>query len=620
MDFFAHQEAARRSTKRFLALYALGIVAIVVAVYGAAALAFVIAEEYDVHQGRLFLLTATATLTVIGAGALYRMLELRRGGPAVAELLGGRAVPLRPTEPKHALLRNLVEEMAIAAGTPVPAIYVLERERGINAFAAGWTPDDAAIAVTRGCLDSLQRDELQGVVAHEFGHIFHGDIRLNIRLMGALAGMVWLFTVGRGLVRVAFSGGSDGKGGRHIGMPLTVFGVLLLLIGGIGVVCARLLQACISRQREFLADASAVQYTRNPLGIGMALARIGDRSARIWHVRCDEANHMMLADGVGSWFASHPPIGARIARVLPGFAAESKDRLSLQLDVAALAPQVAPAGAVRRNDPAALIAAFGAPLQIDLVAARAWLADAPLALAQAVHDPKLARALLCALLLDDDPARRAVQMEWLPQDAELRHDAQSLRLPLRDLGQEARLPLLRLTLPTLSALPDQERETLRAHLRALARADGKVAPYEWALLRLADRALQPGATGFARRQLVRATPLAAHANAVATVLSVLSRAASAYDDRRAGRAFERARAALGVLPQLQLRPAEACTLAAIEQAIDELATIAPISQRHLLAACIEAVADDGVLHPAETELLRAFAAIWDCNLPFAVLK
>ena len=150
----------------------------------------------------LFLLTAIATLTVIGAGALFRTLELRRGGPAVAELLGGRAVPLRPTDAKDALLRNLVEEMAIAAGTPVPAVYVLERERGINAFAAGWTPDDAAIAVTRGCLDSLQRDELQGVVAHEFGHIFHGDIRLNIRLMGALAGMVWLFTVGRGLLRV----------------------------------------------------------------------------------------------------------------------------------------------------------------------------------------------------------------------------------------------------------------------------------------------------------------------------------------------------------------------------------------------------------------------------------
>lgn len=620
MDFFAHQEAARRSTRRLVVLYVVAVLAIVACVDLAAAFVFSLGAKGERGDVAAYAFAALGALAVIGIGAAIRTHELRRGGPAVAELLGGRRIPLQPHDPKERMLRNLVEEMAIAAGTSAPAIYVLDDEPGLNAFAAGWTPDDAAIAVTRGCLATLDRDELQGVVAHEFSHVFHGDMRLNIRLMGTLAGIVFLATIGRALVRIG--GRSGARSRKSNGGGFVVFGALLVAIGWIGVLFARLIQAAISRQREFLADASAVQYTRNPLGIGMALARIGDQSAHLDHPRTEEASHMLFADGVrrlvGGMFASHPPIAERIARVLPGFAASRRRDDSLQSGVAALAPQRPAADRVGRSGRDALVAAFGDMQSADVEAARTLLAALPLTLLQAAHEPASAKSLACALLLDDDAVRRAAQMAMLPPDPQLRHDAQSLRLTLRDADRAARLPLLTLALPALGELPHADRAPLRSALRALAAADGAVTPFEWALLRLAERALAPAAGDRVRRAPARFVPLAARADAAAAVLSVLARAAHGAGEETAVAAFARGRRQLGDLPAVSLLPAAGCSLAALGEAVDALADIAPACRRRLLAGCIEAVLHDGVLQAAEADLLRALAALWDCPLPLAV--
>jgi Zn-dependent protease with chaperone function len=619
MDFFAHQDAARRATKRLVLLFALAVLGMTACVHFVAIFVFGLADDAEAPHAKVFAFAAGGTLAVVGLGALARIAELRRGGGAVARMLGGREVDLDPADPKERLLRNLVEEMAIASGTPTPSVYVLDDERGLNAFAAGWTPDDAAIAVTRGLLDELDRDELQGVVAHEFSHVFHGDMRLNIRLMGALAGILCLVTIGRAMMRV--------RGGRkNEGAGIAALGVALCVIGWLGVLFARLIQSAISRQREFLADASAVQYTRNPRGIGMALARIGGLGAKVEHARAEEASHMLFADGMsrffGGLFASHPPIRARIERVLPGFLAQTKTRGSLAAAVAATPTpdRAAPATGVHHAGAAGLLAAVGDPQPADVDAARALLASLPMALATAAHEPRAARALACALLLDDDDAIRQEQVQRLaPADAALRHDAQALRRDVATLGHGARLPLLELATPALRRLPAAERAQLGPTLRALAEADGDVAPFEWALLRLAERALAPDGAP-ARRPHGRPVALFARADAATTLLSVLAHAGAAGDALVAADAFQRGAQALGAPRPLRLRPRAECTIAALDAAVDELGDVSPLGRKNLLAACAATAAADFVLSADETDLLRALASVWDCPMPLAVAR
>src|SRR5262245_42358863 len=343
------------------------------------------ARGADGHGAIVFAVVAASTLAIIGCAMLFKTSQLRSGGGTVARLLGGKPVPLDPTDPRERQLRNVVEEMAIASGIPVPEIYVLDGEPGINAFAAGWSTTDAAVAVTRGCLESLDRDELQGVIAHEFSHVFHGDMRLNIRLMGVLFGIVCLATIGRILVRAMPRGGSGrGKGGAA---GIAMFGLALIVIGSLGVLFSRLIQAAVSRQREFLADASAVQYTRNPRGIGMALAKIGGLAsglgARLQTPHAEEASHMLFADGMrrffGGGFATHPPIEQRVERVLPGFQRMLASSGSMEAAVAATPPPPVVVG-VPQKQPAAravsgiasatLVQSIGAPQAHHVDAAR----------------------------------------------------------------------------------------------------------------------------------------------------------------------------------------------------------------------------------------------------------
>jgi len=330
MDFFDAQDHARSVSHRLILLFALAVAGLVVGVYLVALVALGFAPVEGLGGGGLFQPGLFAAVSVgmgvvIGGGTLFRTSQLRKGGSAVAELLGGRRLDPMTQDPAERVLLNVVEEMSIAAGLPVPAVYVMDREAGINAFAAGHTVNDAAVAVTRGMLESLSRDELQGVVAHEFSHILNGDMRLNVRIMGLLFGILILTVVGRGILRGSLGGGRiRASGGRRGGGgQVAIIGVALVILGYLGVLVGRLIQAAVSRQREFLADAAAVEFTRNPSGLAGALKRIGAASSgsRIQDHHAQEAGHLFFAAGLRAGLsgltATHPPLPKRIQRIDP---------------------------------------------------------------------------------------------------------------------------------------------------------------------------------------------------------------------------------------------------------------------------------------------------------------
>ncbi|MEY4132502.1 MAG: hypothetical protein RL592_560, partial [Verrucomicrobiota bacterium] len=475
MNFFRAQDEARGRTTKLVVLLVLAILVLtgslyVIAVYladfrvaaaerGRSTIVFD-AYRHDWFQPKLFCLTTGLALTVIIGGSLLRIVELAKGGGAIAMRLGGRLVAASTTDPAERRYLNVVQEMALAAGLPVPLCFVIDRDESINAFAAGNDPQDAAIGVTRGALRNLTRDELQGVIAHEFSHIGNGDMRLSIRIIGAVAGLTALAQLGYLLIRVGFSSDSDRKKNA---LPLALVGLVVVLIGLGGVFFAKLIQASVSRQREYLADASAVQFTRNPLGLASALKKIaGFAGARREASEADlEAQHLFFASSGGfmeALFSTHPPIFERIRRIDPAFD-------GIIPDVAPVEPAPSEVVGVSRVSatavppplPAAQPRALPSDLQIqDSVGFRGTI---PVALREASQDSVSAMGLVLGLLLRRDAALRAVQLEKARGLAggEVVREAERLEPLLRALPAGLRVPLLDLSMPALRQLsPGQE--------------------------------------------------------------------------------------------------------------------------------------------------------------------
>ena len=325
MNFFEAQDRARRNSALLFVLFAAAVASLVVLVYLAAAL-FLDPESARagtvVFNPDLFFKTTGGVLAVVAFGSLTKTLALKAGGgAAVAQAMGGRLIPPSTRDPLERRLINVVDEMAIASGVPAPQVY-LTPDAAVNAFAAGSRPDNAVVGMTRGALESLSRDELQGVVAHEFSHILNGDMRLNMRLIGILHGVLLLGYIGYFILRSTLYGGmmrSRDRGGAAAALPL--IGLALVVVGFAGSFFGNWIRAAVSRQREFLADASAVQFTRNPRGIGGALEKIGVLSGMLQSPRASECRHMCFSDSVASGFANpfatHPPLDERIRRVFP---------------------------------------------------------------------------------------------------------------------------------------------------------------------------------------------------------------------------------------------------------------------------------------------------------------
>jgi len=666
MDFFGHQEQALRATRRLVILYALAVVAIITLLYFALWASLRGASTYSERLAsadtgwinwELLVAVAAGVLVVVGFGSLFKVSQLRSGGAVVASRLGGRYVQPNTTDDLERRLINVIEEMAIASGTAVPNVFILDREPGINAFAAGWTPDDAAIAVTRGCLELLTRDELQGVIAHEFSHVFHGDMRLNIRMLGILHGITCIAIGGSVLLRVgAASGGSRRK---ESGAPLLALAIAMLVVGYIGVFFARLIKAGVSRQREFLADAAAAQYTRNPVALARALRRIVDNAegSHVHHGRAEDASHMFFANALGrSWlamFATHPPVEERIQRLdrhgratvageRPDYtqataaaqqaAAQERDRAGLEQPGPA-APGGLPgiglpgvqlpgglgaaAAAAIAVSPDALVDTVGEPQVEHVARARAILQTIPRPLVAAAHEPYSARALLCALLLDDTDAIRDRQLEIVQEHLGLatRKEAVELQAAVRDLPTAARLPLVELALPGLRNASHGQFEELDKALLELAAADEEISPFEMAMHKIVRKHLsghfdpRPGARPKFRTTADVEGPLT-------VLLSVLARAGQAEDEAAAALA-----AAAPVLrTPLTLATKERGSMAEVDAALAAMALASPSIKRTFLLAAARVVARDGLVSIAEGELVRAFAEVLDCPMPPILAK
>lgn len=653
MDFFAYQDSARRRSGLLVLLFTLAVALTIAAIY--AAVAFIM--SYGASGGaraavgwwnsELALIVTTAVLLIVGGGSLYKIAALRGGGESVARMLGARRVSPRTTDPDERKYLNIVEEMAIASGIPTPPAYVLDNERGINAFAAGYSTDAAVVCVTEGALRRLTRDELQGVVAHEFSHIFNADMRLNIRIIGVLHGLLLIALIGHILLRsVRFSGrGRRSKDGR-VAAVIVLVGLTFLIVGSIGVFFGRLIQAAVSRQREFLADASAVQFTRNPAGLAGALKKIAMPAigSAVDHDASAEMSHMFFANclrgGLFNLFSTHPPIEERIRRLDPSYHLAAASGPAAISAVAATAPAVSGLAVATPSAPPAdvtppstpprppplptaapeqILAGYAAPWNAHLDAVRALLASLPEKVRDAAREPAGAQGLVCALLLDRDRSEvRRAQLKRLRSTAGAGFAAavEQLATALADVPEGFRLAVIDLCRSTLRELPDDDFEAFLQDVEALIQADARVSLFELAARRLLRRlrGAERRAGGGALPHLKSAAGLGAE---ISCLLSALAYAGQP-DAEAAAQAFAAAaqRAPAGV--RLQLLPPDRCGVAAVEGALDAVSRLEPNAQRWLVEAALVCVAHSGRVEPREADLFRAIAAALDCPVPLWV--
>lgn len=649
MDFFQQQDVARRKTGLLVFYFVATVILIVLSIYAVLAGIFLatggdrqaVASGDAVGAARalwnpeLFAGVGAATLAVIGGGSLYRVASLSGGGQTVAEMLHGRLVPPDSTDPAERRVLNVVEEMAIASGLPVPPVYILEHEKGINAFAAGHKPGDAVIGITRGAVDAFDRDELQGVIAHEFSHILNGDMRLNIRLMGILFGILAISTIGWILFRTSGFGmhrsySNDGE--RKGGNPLPLVGLALYVIGYAGVIGGRLIKAAVSRQREYLADASAVQFTRNPGGIADALKKIGaiSEGSRIEDPEAEEASHMFFGEataaGLFGLLASHPPLVDRIQRIEPGFDGDFK-AVREAWRAGRLREDGAPKEAVaaaksRRFDPVEAITKIGNVDPQRLAMAGALLEAMPSTMVDAAREPFSARAVVFAVLMDrDEPEVRAAQLKALGAQVDRgTFDLSQALLPqAMGLAADSRLPLVDLTLPALRRMSKAQYEAFKVAVRSLMEADRRIDLFEFALHKMLMRHLTPQFEPDRPAESKTSRPEALVGSAT-VLLAAVSQAGQEGGDA-VGQAYRVAVSALGWTglggssPALDGVVDRPIGLPQVQIALDELAGAAPKLKKDLLRACAAAIALDGRVTIQEGELLRAISDSLDCPMP-----
>ena len=653
MNFFERQHVARRNTRLMIVLFALAIIGIVIAVDLVAALAWILTNA-DVPRPRdpgagsravllsvpawVYATGALATTFTILAVSLWNVMALRAGGgAAVATMVGARRLEPGSRDPLERRLLNVVEEMAIAAGTRVPAVYVMDEEPGINAFAAGYDVSNSIVAVTRGTLESLNRDELQGVIGHEFSHIVNGDMSLNIRMIGVLAGIVFLGAIGGFILRNA-------SGRSKEGSALLMIGIGILVIGYIGLFFARLIKASVAREREFLADAASVQFTRNPDGLAGALDQIRatGRNSLITNRHAEDVSHLFFGEGIAmamsGLFATHPPLEERIRRVNPRF--QPAGYRESRPAAAAVTPADVPEAAMGLADGAPPLVEPELPGARTGDASQAWshspresaglvgsisgqkvdvakrmLAAIPVSVRERVREPEGARATLVALMLaqKDSVMEEQLMAVKTAGAGALGEAARAVAREISGIGPAYYLMVVDLALPALKLASADDQTELLLALQAVIHADRRISMFEFVLFTLV-RSQFSSRTGFA------APKYSSLAQAQAEVLFMLSLVAyaGAHFGPQADQEFETAfRAGAKEMGMADAKPIARGALGMEEAGavLEKLRELAPLPKAVLVKGLFAAVTADGTIRVIEAAIMRAVGAVLDCPLP-----
>lgn len=650
MNFFSHQDEARQKTKLLLLLFVLSVIVLIVVANALVALTVWLMDgqlasyaagveqlSRDISKAEPSYFTwqnagkiSLMVCAVIGCAIMYKWLALRAGGKRVAESLGGVRVNPATQDPQLRQVLNVVEEMALASGMPVPSVYILKGEKGINAFAAGRTAADAVIGITQGSLDQFNREQLQGVIAHEFSHILNGDMRLNMQMITLLHGIVFIGAVGEFLTRSGGYHGYHHAGKRASDVRLFLLGLALWVLGWLGLFLGGLIKAAISRQREFLADAAAVQFTRNPKGIADALKIIGGYNAgsRVYSAGTREASHMFISQALGvlARFDTHPPLAQRIKRIEPSWDGCFEIR---QIKLAQPASKV---GSTLDNMPAS-----NAPLQSTLLAttAASLLTDSgdsradslpppgelaainslPAQLREQAHDPFAACALVYALLLSCEQDVQTKQLAYIKQAGIAGMAIQTLEfLPHIDrMNSRARLPLLELVVPALKTMSARQYRRFKQTLLLLIRADRRFDMFEWCLYQLVRHYLQGEFEPEKASHSVYKQPDQVRTQ-YQLVLSTLVHHGHNNDPQTAAAAFACAAHAVG-LNDMELLPVDACMLDDFVRSVNTLANCYPLLKPRLLKGLAQCAGFDRQVTSEELEIIAAIAAVMDCPMP-----
>ncbi|GAA3932085.1 M48 family metallopeptidase [Litoribacillus peritrichatus] len=669
MDFFEHQAKATRTSKFLVLNYCIALMILTVGFNFAGLITwtFLTQPEYQGSFKQLIQLwlesryswqVTLATVIFVGSVSLATWFTMRQGGGKIAKMMGGRIIPANTHNKDEKRLLNVVEEMALASGLPVPELYVMDNEHGLNAFAAGYSPNEAAICVTRGLILSLNRDEIQGVIAHEFSHILNGDMRMNVKLMSILSGLIAVGQLGRWLIESGFHSGHDSKGGNIL---FILIGILIWALGSLGVLCSRIIKAAISRQREFLADASAVQFTRQTYGIASALYKISTHryGSNLISRHAEDLSHMCIGQTMNIRFAnalaSHPPIEDRITRIEPHFitkasissAQQRKEQFEAQQtqNTAALpsvsastdtvsnitapgspTPEIQqPSGAITSEEMIEFVSpqqeasinhaidSIGITDDHSVTAAKEVLSSLNPSILAALHQPDYAQYIVLLLLAhaNSQPkqAKKLITEGFFPAHKVILNHYD---LMLAEAIEQPIFPVLQLGISSLKSLSGTEKKQLLSYAKKLIASDKDIAPNELFIYLVLFRHLN---TKAGRAQTIKFHSVTPLLNDIQKLFSFL---AEFTNEHNQDPAFDLAVRQFSHEPLVRLPP-QTINHNELATAIFKIEHLAPMLKRNVLRAIFDLFSHDEVITNEEVDWIRMLADCWDCPVPLSMV-